>query len=144
MKDCETIEEKSTIYLKFLGKPLPRLRARISKFGSYDPQHKEMKAFKSDAKAQMLELGHLNTPFDKTDPLKVDITFIRTHPKAWSKKKKERELYPITKPDLDNYIKFILDGLNEIAYHDDNQIAEIQAKKVYGSSEQTEIRVYLL
>ena len=36
------------------------------------------------------------------------------------------------KPDLDNLVKSVLDGLNGIAYVDDNQIIDIEARKEYG------------
>lgn len=38
---------------------------------------------------------------------------------------------PTTKPDIDNVIKAVLDGLNGVAYADDSQVVEISASKCY-------------
>ena len=36
------------------------------------------------------------------------------------------------KPDCDNIIKPVLDGLNNVAYHDDSQICRLIAEERYG------------
>ncbi len=38
---------------------------------------------------------------------------------------------PTKRPDLDNFIKTVLDALNGLAYKDDSQIVSINATKVY-------------
>ena len=38
---------------------------------------------------------------------------------------------PTKKPDCDNVIKAILDSLNQIAYHDDTQVVDLQIRKFY-------------
>jgi len=46
--------------------------------------------------------------------------------------------------DLDNLVKLVKDALNSVAYHDDSQIAELQASKRYcGPGEQPETRIPL-
>ena len=37
---------------------------------------------------------------------------------------------PVTRPDLDNYIK-VLDGLNGIVWRDDSQIVRLNSVKAY-------------
>ena len=37
------------------------------------------------------------------------------------------------KPDTDNCIKFVLDALNGVAWHDDYQVVQINATKCYDS-----------
>jgi Holliday junction resolvase RusA-like endonuclease len=65
--------------------------------------------------------------------LSVDIGFYIGMPKSWSKKKKELKngQYCDNNADVDNYLKAILDSLNEVIYVDDRQIVEIYAKKLY-------------
>ena len=48
-----------------------------------------------------------------------------------------------TKPDVDNCVKSILDGLNGFAYPDDNVVSEILAKKVFkkGAAESTLVKI---
>lgn len=50
-------------------------------------------------------------------------------------------ILPITKPDVDNYIKLILDGLNEIAFLDDGLVTDLEVSKRYSVNPRTEIRV---
>lgn len=56
-------------------------------------------------------------------------------PKSYSKSKiisiATGHLHHTKKPDVDNCVKAILDGLNGLAYKDDSQIIEIRARKHY-------------
>lgn len=62
-------------------------------------------------------------------------------PKATSNKVRERMAagleVPAKKPDIDNLLKAVLDALNGKAYHDDNQIVDISAKKLYSNEPKT-------
>ena len=59
-------------------------------------------------------------------------------PKSVSKNKREQmlnhEILPDKKPDIDNIVKAILDGLNKTMYSDDKQIVELTVKKQYGEN----------
>ena len=46
---------------------------------------------------------------------------------------------PIVRPDIDNYIKLVMDALNELVYSDDSQIVYIEAHKMYSDVPGTEI-----
>jgi len=56
-------------------------------------------------------------------------------PKSTSKAKRQQMLNsylrPAKKPDLDNIVKAILDGLNGVAFADDVQVVHIIAEKFY-------------
>lgn len=58
--------------------------------------------------------------------LAVQVTFLMARPK--SAKKRE---YVTVRPDLDNYIKALLDALNEVVWLDDAQIVDLHASKEY-------------
>ena len=74
---------------------------------------------------------------------KVSIKAFYTMPKSWSKKKKLASAgqYKTTKPDTDNIIKAILDGLNGVAYVDDNLVAVVECCKQYADSDYTEVEI---
>lgn len=58
-------------------------------------------------------------------------------PKSWPRVKKAEALagkLPPGKPDIDNILKVVLDGLNGIAYEDDKQVVLTQCKKVYADT----------
>ena len=67
-------------------------------------------------------------------PIIVSMKFTFEIPKSYSKKKRSELLYrpKTTKPDLDNLVKAVLDGLNGTAFDDDSRIHRIMAIKEYG------------
>lgn len=64
-------------------------------------------------------------PFPKHTPIKIDVTFFRTKSKWLAKK----ETLPFRKPDLDNFLKWCIDGLSGIVFPDDAQVTSINAMK---------------
>lgn len=66
----------------------------------------------------------------------ASIDFIFEPPRSWSKKKREvammRGDFVLTKPDIDNALKTVLDALNGVVYEDDKQVADVQMQKHYG------------
>ncbi len=58
-------------------------------------------------------------------PVKVCIAVYVCRPKSVKRVK------PTVKPDLDNIIKVVLDGLNGVAFDDDKQVCAVEAEKLY-------------
>lgn len=52
-------------------------------------------------------------------------------PKKTQAAMREDVIRPTTKPDLDNVVKAVLDGLNGVAFADDSQVVELVSKKWY-------------
>ena len=76
-------------------------------------------------------------------PVAVTISFQLQTPKSWSQAKKimaqDREILPLKKPDIDNILKIIMDGLNGVAYHDDKQVVEATIRKRFDSEPRVEV-----
>ena len=137
--------------------PVPTARPRLSRFKgghthAYTPIKSKMyqervgKAFKQAVKGSQ---------FDK-DLMKskcyIDVKFFFAIPKTINRrhlKKKEQqhfyEKHNVFRPDIDNLLKSILDGLNGIAFEDDCQVALIRGEKLFVAPDtlpRAEVAVY--
>lgn len=81
-------------------------------------------------------------------PVTLKITVFVPRPKYLDKRKILNPLTPIPcdkRPDLDNYIKSVMDALNGIAYRDDGQVCSVIAHKFYHNQKDapvTEIEIF--
>jgi Holliday junction resolvase RusA-like endonuclease len=66
-------------------------------------------------------------------------------PASYSKKRTEACLSDsekhTKKPDLDNVVKSVIDGMDKIVFENDSQITSIHATKVYGEVAKVEVIV---
>lgn len=80
-----------------------------------------------------------------TGPVSVSIFVVMRPPASWAKKRQQDAMaglnVPTSRPDLDNVLKAILDGMNGIAYGDDAQVVSLSASKRYGPDEGVDVRV---
>lgn len=66
-------------------------------------------------------------------------------PKSFSLKKRvqaESNLFrPVTRPDIDNYLKLAADALNDVVWKDDSMIVEAHAYKYYSDKPRLDITI---
>ena len=78
--------------------------------------------------------------------LAARIQILVSIPKSYSAKKHRSAiagfLFPAKRPDTDNFVKAILDGLNEIVYRDDAQIVDLYATKRYAADPGVIVEIY--
>jgi Holliday junction resolvase RusA-like endonuclease len=126
-------------YQKFeftvFDRPTPAHRPRFTKTGRiYNPQ------VNLDAR-NYIRAGFLELPqvvqqvfadswVPITGPIKLTVKAYVPMPKSIPKKR-QKQARPITRPDLDNYIKQVEDALNGYAWKDDAQVVAIEAHKIY-------------
>lgn len=76
-------------------------------------------------------------------PIKLTLSAFLAIPKSWRAKKQVAaatgQLPHITRPDLDNIVKAVKDGLNGVAWQDDAQVVVCNAKKHYGVQPRVDI-----
>ena len=64
---------------------------------------------------------------------------------SWSRAKRESALkgtiWPVSRPDVDNYAKNILDALNGVVWHDDSAVVALSCTKVYSDDPRAVVRV---
>ena len=108
-------------------KPKPAPRPRVTRRRTYNA--KDYTDWKKGL--SFLAKTKIKKPLENEICLRID--FFYEIPKSWSIKKKESTKWHTTKPDIDNLIKSVMDGLNSIAYKDDSQVVSIQARKQYSN-----------
>jgi len=87
--------------------------------------------------------NHALEPF--AGPVRMMIVAVYEPPSSWPKRLHaalaQGVVYHTSKPDADNLAKLVGDALNEIAYQDDSQVAELIVRKRYGSPARTDITI---
>ena len=123
------------------GEPVAQARPRVTRYGAYDvpkcKTYKEQVAL--TAKVAMRGLLPSQGPID------CRVKVFRCIPKSWSRAKREAaqrgELLPTTKPDADNYLKGIMDGLKGIVWLDDSQVVRVVCEKAYSEQPRAVIEI---
>ena len=127
------------------GEPQGKGRAKIVKIGGFSRMATPAKTVAYEGliahAAQLAMRGA--APLDGDCRLEVDI--ICTVPASWSAKKRTQALAgsirPAKKPDADNIVKAVCDGLNGVVWRDDVQAVEGSWRKVYGETPGLRVRV---
>ena len=117
------------------GKARPRASFVHGHAVIYTP--KKTKEFEDRIAKGYIEDG--GTMFDKDVPVKVSVLIFHGVPKSLSKKKRDELLdqltRPMKKPDGDNVLKCVMDALNGVAYADDSQVVEFDARKFWAADD---------
>ena len=126
------------------GVPVAKGRPKFRKVGrfvqTYTPAktHKAEKWIADCFKAQVLKVPK------EYDELYLTCNFFMPFPKSTSKKRQgewhERKGHT-KRPDLDNLVKTVCDGLNGVAFSDDSAIVCMDVAKVYSKEPRTEIYI---
>ena len=131
---------KITVPIEPVAQGRPRASTRGGFVKMYDPP--KSREYKKQVKL-ILEQHKPSKPLET--PLRVKMTFNRQYLKSFTKKQlKQAEdgfLMPVSRPDLDNYAKAMLDAMNGIIYKDDSQIVSLTLEKKYASESFTEIEI---
>lgn len=128
------------------GNPVPASRPAFSsklKGGKAYIQPK-YRIYKNNVEVEYWDKYHNKQIFERGVPLVATIHFYRQIQESISKKEHDRrakhEVRPTVKPDLDNYLKAILDGLKR-AWFDDGQITDFHIKKDYDERPRVEVLI---
>ena len=112
-----------------------RPRARVMSGGKFAQMYtpKDTVEYENLVKMAFSQAAPDHTQLDV--PVHAHIRAYWPIPKSFSKKKQDKidsgHLRPVTKPDLDNVAKCILDSLNKIAFRDDSFVQTMTVMKFY-------------
>ena len=70
--------------------------------------------------------------------LQIDVSY--TVPTSWPKKRSKTH-WKVTSPAAQNLVKLVLDGLIQVVFLQEEQVADLRVSKVYGPVAQTTISV---
>jgi Holliday junction resolvase RusA-like endonuclease len=147
-----TIRKIDTNYIDFevYGNPHGKMRPRFKRIGKFVTTYTDNKTVKAEEKIRNIFLEKINNLSDKLKDkiknksnIKMEMIYHMPIPSSLSKKKKKELIntYHIKKPDIDNLIKTVLDGLNKYAYNDDSLISELSCKKIYSKIPKTYVKI---
>ncbi len=123
------------ITFKVAGIPVPKGRPKFVRRGNFVSTYTPKTTLQYEdliADGAKRAMG-LSEPLETA--LEVFFYFSMPIPQSYSKKRTEACLKGLERPmkkDLDNLIKSVADGMNNIVYKDDAQIVTLHATKVYG------------
>jgi Holliday junction resolvase RusA-like endonuclease len=115
------------------GAPVAKGRARMTRRGfAYTPAATRKYEAHARLAAQLAMDGR--PPIDV--PVRVELLVELPVPANWSRRKAEGaitgDVRPTSRPDVDNYVKSILDAINTIVVVDDAQVVDLRAVKKFG------------
>ena len=98
---------------------------------------------------QVAEIARPEFPAPFEGAVKLRVVAVFQIPKSWTKKRKAEAAqdggaFHTQRPDGDNLLKAIKDGLNRIAWVDDCQVADVRCVKRWGEQAATFVQVEAL
>lgn len=130
-----------------LGEPVAQGRPRATTINGqvrmYDPKKS------NDFKKYVRLVASQYAPKQLLEgPLSMTVIVYRPSLKSFSKKKAQEAeagiLRPITKPDVDNYVKGIKDALKQVIWKDDSQVVDLRVSKYYSQKPRIEVEIEAL
>ncbi len=117
------------------GQPQGKGRAKIVKIGGFSRMATPTKTVAYEGLvAHAAQESMAGRPLLE-GPLTVSMALDCQVPASWSAKKQRMalagEIRPTTKPDMDNVVKAIFDGMNGVVWRDDVQVVGLTVAKQY-------------
>ena len=127
------------MYGSIVGKARPRMNTKTGR--AYTPT--KTKLYEYALRQWFLREYPNFKPIENR--VKVTIIAYFEIPKSTSKKKEAEMLAnnisPTKKPDADNIIKIVLDGMNKFAFKDDTQVTKLEIEKKYDDKPRVYVKI---
>lgn len=123
------------------GDPVAKARPRVTRYGTYTPQ--KTVDYEKLVKFSYLKEYRGAKPIETATEihLKIYMPIPKSTPKYKKKYKVKEETPHIKRPDFDNIIKSVVDGLNGLAYKDDNLLYKGSWEKLYSDNPRVEVSI---
>jgi Holliday junction resolvase RusA-like endonuclease len=127
------------------GEPIAKGRPRVTTRGKFPVVYTPEKTRTYETEVGMMAKAAMGNTEPLEGALEAFIYVTFPVPASYSKKRTEACLSGsekhIKKPDLDNVIKSVIDGMDKIVFENDSQITSIHSTKVYGEVAKVEVVV---
>ena len=127
------------------GNPVAKGRPRFAKRGNFVQTYTPEKTKTYETEVAMMAKAAMGASEALEGALEAFIYVTYAVPASYSKKRSEACLSGLEKhtkkPDLDNVVKSVVDGMDKIVFLNDSQITSIHATKVYGEIAKVEVMV---
>lgn len=135
LRPSDECPSRGRVIFEIPGQPVAKGRPRISTRGGFARAYTPKKTVNYEARVALAARDAMEGAPPTLEPVSVSIAIGLPIPQSWSKKKqalaRANALRPCSRPDIDNYIKAVFDGGNEIIWKDDSQVVSLQARKFY-------------
>lgn len=139
------MEHQSAIAFVIPGTPVGKGRPKFARRGNfvttYTPEKTASYENLVKLKAETAMLGRQLID----GPVSVTVGIYVTPPASWSQKKQRAalasEIFPTSKPDVDNVIKGIFDAMNGVVWRDDKQACDVFVIKRYADTARATVQV---
>ena len=135
----------TVLIIKMSGEPRGKGRPRATVRGGYASVYTDPKTKKYEASVRAVATAAMagQDPFE--GPLSVSLRFRMPIPKSATRRARAGmvagEIAHLSRPDIDNLTKSVLDALNKVAFADDGQVVRNFAVKVYAEQPGVDIRI---
>jgi Holliday junction resolvase RusA-like endonuclease len=123
----------SPITVIIQGEPVAKARPRATRRGFVYTPAATRKYGAHGRLAAQLAMGD-RPPIEA--PVRIELLVELPVPASWSERKRAAaivgDVRPTSRPDIDNFLKAILDAINGIVVADDSQAVEVHATKKFG------------
>ena len=139
----ETLAAEHPTIFRVAGRPRGKGRPRFRNAGRFTQVYtpSETKAYEKEIADEYLRAGGGMLE----GPVWVTVMMCFQIPRTATKKDQEamqsHDIVPNCRPDVDNVLKAVLDGLNGVAYHDDTQVAVVLCQRCYAEEACIEVEV---
>lgn len=127
------------------GEPVAKGRPRFSTRGKFPVAYTPEKTKTYESEVGMMAKAAMGASEALDGALEAFIYVTFPVPASYSKKRTEACLNETEKhtkkPDLDNVVKSVIDGMDKIVFLNDSQITSIHATKVYGEIAKVEVLI---
>ena len=134
-----------SIMFTIYGHPVAKGRPRFSTRGKFPVAYTPEKTKTYETEVGMMAKAAMGASEVLEGALETFIYVTFPVPASYSKKRTEACLNNTEKhtkrPDLDNVIKAVIDGMDKIVFNNDSQITSIHSTKVYGEVAKVEVMV---